>query len=154
MNYEGSVYKTFGSGGNVVTEKVAKTSMLETFRGDSAKNLRNIFTLRIDADEYSPESFNEYYKLFSKFSDAITIFFCVNSFKKVPEEILKCRDLGVDVQSHGYYHYTYKDFASNQYNVPESKKVFYKYRHRNYWFCCTFRKMEYEFNEGFRIGGL
>ena len=118
-----SILKEFGPKDFKVQEKVAKKSSLE--KSSQAKNWEpSVFCLRIDADEYTPESFNTYYPLFEKYAKAITIFFNAHSFRTATNEITKCKNLGIDIQSHAFYHYTYNDYASNRYNINKAKKFF------------------------------
>ncbi|MBF0215750.1 MAG: polysaccharide deacetylase family protein [Candidatus Omnitrophica bacterium] len=118
-----SVYKDFGPRGMRVRERVAsersfgRSKNEQTFPSDS-------FCLRIDADEYEKGTFNAYYPVFSKYSRAITIFFNVRSFEKAPDEIIKCRGLGIDVGSHGYYHAAYGDYATNRHNIRKAGEFF------------------------------
>lgn len=115
--------KEFGLRGMHVRERVARHR--EPGKIDSVNPiLSDIFSLRIDADEYSKESFSCYYKLFEKYKNAITIFFSINSFKDSPNEIKRCKDIGLDIQSHGFYHYTYNDYKSNRYNIKKAKRFF------------------------------
>ena len=117
------VRKSFGFAGCQVVERVAKKpSVIDN--GTGANLLEGTFCLRIDADEYSKETFSSYYDLFKEYSSAITIFFNVNSFKDFAFEVLKCKDLGCDVQSHGFYHHTYNDYDSNRYNITKAKDFF------------------------------
>ena len=125
LKEKGNVLKEFDSGEIKAKETVARTpSILKGYRPISKEP--RFFCLRIDADEYDKETFRAYYPLFEKYSDAITVFFSVNSFKNAGEEILKCKEMGVDVQSHGYYHYTYNDYESNRYNIRKAKDFFLK----------------------------
>lgn len=113
------VIKEFGPDGLKVTEKVVKAPF-----GISLSEKPDTFTLRIDADEYERGSFSAYYPLFKKYKDAISIYFNVNSFKGAGDEIKKCAELGIDIGSHGYYHHTYNDLASNRYNIRKAKDFF------------------------------
>lgn len=120
MRYRGAVRKEFGQKVLRVTEKVAREPICGKI-GSRNNILNDVFSLRIDADEYSKDSFAAYHDVFRKQKEAITIFFCVNSFKNDPHEIIKCRDIGIDIQSHGYYHYTYRDYKSNRHNIHKAK---------------------------------
>ena len=120
MKKEEAVVKVFGSGSVRIKERVARYPKLQVSSGIN-NPLSNIFCLRIDADEYSQESFSRYYKLFEKHKDAITIFFSVDSFKKAAYEIKRCKEIDLDIQSHGFYHYTYADYESNRYNINKAK---------------------------------
>jgi len=113
------VVKEFGPEGLKVTERVAKEPL-----GIPSLRKPDTFTLRIDADEYEKVSFGAYYPLFEKYKDAVSIYFNVNSFKDAGNEIKKCAGLGIDVGSHGFYHHTYNDYASNLYNIKKAKEFF------------------------------
>lgn len=115
--------KEFGVRDMYVREKVASRSGMEK-TDRIIPILSDIFSLRIDADEYSKESFAPYCGLFEKYKNAITIFFNINSFKDAPDEIEKCKSMNLDVQSHGFYHYTYNDYKSNRYNINKAKEFF------------------------------
>ena len=115
--------KEFGPKGFKVKETVARTPSLDR-HGISYGWKPDIFCLRIDIDEYSPGSFNPYYSVFERYREAITIFFNINSFKDAKDQILRCRGLGIDIQSHTFYHYTYRDYASNRYNISKAKTFF------------------------------
>lgn len=123
MQNSTSTLKEFGPAGYNVRETVARTPSLDR-HGLPYGWKPDIFCLRIDADEYSPESFNPYYSVFEQYWEAITIFFNINSFKDAKDQILRCRDLGVDIQSHAFYHHTYNDYASNRYNISKAKTFF------------------------------
>ncbi len=123
MSKKVSVLKEFGLAGIKVRENVARVpSVLAS--GGMRSWCPDIFSLRIDADEYEERSFNGYYGLFEKFKEAVSIFFNVNSFKDAGDEIKKCVKLGIDVQSHAYYHHTYNDYESNRHNIRKAKLYF------------------------------
>ncbi|MFC1570702.1 polysaccharide deacetylase family protein [Candidatus Omnitrophota bacterium] len=115
--------KEFGPKDFKVKEGVAQRPSLHEY-GQGRSFDPNIFCLRIDADEYTPESFDSYLPLFEKYASAVTIFFNAYSFLKGSDRILRCRDLGVDIQSHAFYHYTYNDYQSNLYNIRKAKLFF------------------------------
>ena len=117
--------KEFGPAGMKVTEEVALHPSLHKY-GVGKEWDSNIFSLRIDADEYDPETFSLYYPVFEKYRDLFTIFINANSFVKAEEAVVKCRDIRLDVQSHGFYHHTYNDYASNRYNLAKAKEFFEK----------------------------
>jgi hypothetical protein len=121
MNY--GVIKRFGADVLGVEENVSRIPLIEKNKYIS-NPLKGIFCLRIDADEYTKPSFAPYHKLFEKYNNLITIFFCASSFKDACDEIRKCRESGVDIQSHGFYHHTYNDYQSNRYNIEKAKSFF------------------------------
>lgn len=89
------------------------------------RELLNRFCLRIDADTCH-DNFSSYVELFSRYSHCITVFFCVSSFLQHKGQIRACKEAGLDVQSHGFYHHTYGDIRSNIYNVRKAQEVFGK----------------------------
>ena len=105
-----SVLKEFGPAGMKVAEEVAVRPSLREY-GTGKEWDSRIFSLRIDADEYDRETFSLYYPLFEKYSDLFTIFINAGSFVSAEDAVVKCRDIGLDVQSHGFYHHTYNDYA-------------------------------------------
>ncbi|MBF0493816.1 MAG: hypothetical protein HQL28_01635 [Candidatus Omnitrophica bacterium] len=115
--------KKFGPASLSVFETVAKKSGAG-YGVHTKSEISNVFSLRIDADEYYEDKFPLYYPLFGKYIDCVSIFFNAYSFKNAVPIILKCKDLGVDIQSHAYYHYVYNDYAGNRYNINKAKKFF------------------------------
>ena len=123
INHSEAVKKEFGIRGSSVIEKVARKPGTVDLTG--VKNpLSGVFCLRIDADEYDRDSFARYNDIFKRYKDAITIFFNINAFKDDLFEIKKCKEMGLDIQSHGFYHHTYNDYESNRYNIKKAKIVF------------------------------
>jgi hypothetical protein len=106
--------------------------------------LPNVFCLRIDADEYGQASFSRYLDLFKTYKDAVTIFFNINSFKDNLGEIERCKAAGPDIQSHGFYHYTYNDYESNVYNIRKAKQVFDKLGIRTKGFAAPMGKWNWQ----------
>ena len=117
------VLKEFGPEGIKVTEEVASSPSFLGYKTSDSEG-SGVFCMRIDADEFSLDSFKAYYPIFESFANAFTVFFNAFSFKDASEHILRCRDMGVDVQSHAYYHYTYDDYESNRYNIKKAKDFF------------------------------
>ena len=115
--------KKFGNTSVIMTEEVAKHPMVEHLSGAEMYFPKG-FCLRIDADEYHADLFEEYLPLFKEYSEAVTVFVNAHSFSGAKDKILQLKDMGVDVQSHGYYHYTYTDYASNRHNIGKAKSFF------------------------------
>ncbi|MBU1084202.1 MAG: polysaccharide deacetylase family protein [Candidatus Omnitrophota bacterium] len=115
--------KEFGPDNFKVREKVADRPSMGRYASSCAWG-SDIFHLRIDADEYTEASFRTYYPVFEKHAKALTVFFNACSFRNSEKEVLKCRDLGIDIQSHAFYHYTYNDYASNRHNIHLAKEFF------------------------------
>ncbi|MEW6407144.1 MAG: polysaccharide deacetylase family protein [Patescibacteria group bacterium] len=119
-----SILKRFGSQELAVCEQVAEKPFIE-LQGNNIMPLpKDFFCLRIDADEHNEELFDEFLSVFDNFKDAITIFFNAHNFSSLKDKIIKCANSGLDVQSHGYYHYTYNDYRSNRYNINKAKRFF------------------------------
>jgi len=81
---------------------------------------KTIFSFRVDADEISSKDFNDYIDIFSKYSDFITVFLCCSEFVGKEDLVLKLKDSGVDIQSHGYYHHVYNDYSNNVSNLRKA----------------------------------
>jgi peptidoglycan/xylan/chitin deacetylase (PgdA/CDA1 family) len=124
QNERGVCIKEFGFRGMRVVERVAQAPTIESLGEATSNALHNIFSLRIDADEYNKETFGRYKPLFNKYKACLTIFFCASSFEESKDEIIKSRNLGIDIQSHGYYHHVYNDYKSNRYNIKKAKVFF------------------------------
>lgn len=112
--------KVFGDAALRVEEVVAARSSVYAIEG-RPNPIAGSFCLRIDADEYSPDSFRPYLELFEKYHKAVSIFFCIDSFKDAASEITRCKALGLEVASHGFYHYTYSDYKSNRFNIHKAR---------------------------------
>ncbi|MBI4982305.1 MAG: hypothetical protein HZC15_04100 [Candidatus Omnitrophica bacterium] len=104
-------------------EIVAKTPQIELMHGVGSC-FSGLFCLRIDADEYHKDTFPEFMKLFERHGKCVSIFFNAHSFLNEKSSILDCKGIGIDIQSHGFYHYTYKDYMSNRYNIHRAKLFF------------------------------
>jgi len=121
MAFNNFEIKEFGPDGAKVNETVASAPSVSEYRPEGVMPGKGLYCLRMDADEYTPGSFSEYYGLFEKYKKAMTIFFNVNSFREAKSEIKRCYETGIDVQSHAFYHYTYNDYRSNRYNIKKAK---------------------------------
>ncbi len=119
-----SKIKRFGNDSVYVKEEVARRPLVDFMAGQQT-DYSHLFCLRIDADEFHDETFNDYIDLFRKHGDAVTVFFNVHSFLHAKDKIMECKNMGLDIQSHGFYHYTYSDYASNRHSIRKAK-VFFK----------------------------
>jgi folate-dependent phosphoribosylglycinamide formyltransferase PurN len=119
------VIKVFGNAALNTREEVVRKPLVG-FMAGLEWDWPNIFCLRIDADEYDVGSFSNYFSLFKKYTQAITMFINAHSFEGARNHILECKDTGLDIQSHGFYHYVYSDFQSNLYNLQKSASFFNK----------------------------
>ena len=93
-----SVIKSFGPKGVKVTEEVAAEPSFRKY-AHLAPREPDFFCLRIDADEYSPVSFDRYMPLFERYREAVTIFFNACSFSGAADRIVECRDKGLEAES-------------------------------------------------------
>lgn len=120
-----SCIKSFADNNNGISveEEVSCRPLIESIDGLKI-NYPGTFCLRIDADEYHKENFDNYMEIFRKYKDCITVFFNGYSFSGAGDLIKRCSHLGVDVQSHGFYHYTYSDYESNRHNIRKAKAFF------------------------------
>lgn len=118
-----STVKLFGND-SVSTEEEVATKPLIEFMSGTQIDYPHTFCLRIDADEYDNKSISSYFDLFKKYRDAITIFINANSFSKAKDKITEFKNIGLDIQSHGFYHYTYKDYESNRHNIRKARIFF------------------------------
>ncbi len=119
----GSVLKVFGNGASKVSEEVAKTPLI-TYMDSAETDYPNIFCLRIDADEYHSDTILSYNALFKKFHNAITIFVNAGNFKDKSGTIKGWAGDGIDIQSHGFYHHTYRDYKTNLHNIRKARLFF------------------------------
>lgn len=115
-----SVVKSFGNGLIRAEEEVAAKPLIEFMAGQKI-DWPAIFCLRIDADEFDKSAFDNYLSLFKKYPSAVTIFFNIYSFRDAADKIKESRDVGLDIQSHGFYHHTYNDYKSNRRNIAKAK---------------------------------
>lgn len=119
----GSAIKIFDHDTMVVREEVARTPLVNHIKGMTI-DYPNIFCMRIDADEYHAETISSFNSLFSKYYEAVTIFVNASNFYNQRDLIKKWHNEGMDIQSHGFYHHTYADYASNRYNIHKARIFF------------------------------
>jgi len=120
-----TVEKVFSNGEISARERVVKYP-LNAFTNGQKRISPRFFCLRIDADEYHPDTFNYYFSIFKKHKEAITVFFNINSFRGADEKISVCQDAGLDIQSHAYYHHIYNDYRNNLENIKRADTIFRK----------------------------
>ncbi len=112
-----SAIKTFSFGTRYVRERVAlypKKALRDYFWGKISglyrrqglfcprlsfypEKYRSLFTLRVDADEYDKALYDHFFETSKIFSSAVSIFFCISTYREVPEVIRKTKDAGFDV---------------------------------------------------------
>ncbi|MBP7216242.1 MAG: hypothetical protein KBA46_03045 [Candidatus Omnitrophica bacterium] len=125
MRCRESGLKQFGEEGVCVTEVLSQKPLLEAMRkSEVAKN--RFFCLRIDADEFDAGVFERYKRFFKDHAQLVSIFFNAHQYAGAGRVIRECSDMGLDVQSHGYYHYAYNDYESNRFNIAKAKNFFLK----------------------------
>lgn len=134
-----SINKVFNFEGNTFVERVAKypkivyTNDLLKDKIVSSKSIypedkKNLFSLRIDVDEIDSEEFAKYLEIFKPFSRWVTIFCCASIFSDKVYLLNNAKNIGIDIQSHGYYHHTYRDYENNYHNILKAKEFFEKNR--------------------------
>ena len=106
-----------------VQEEVVSTPSLCAFE-DTLMDYPGIFSLRIDADEYHDTTYGAFAAVFKDYKNAVSIFYNANSFADKRQAVERCQKAGIDIQSHAYFHYTYRDYASNHYNTLKAKAFF------------------------------
>lgn len=121
------------------------------------ENSPGTFTLRVDADSYNQDIFNDFSRVFEKYAIATTIFFSVKAFSQSADVIKRCYDAGIDIQSHGYYHYVYSDYKSNRHNIKKAKVFLETLDIRSNGFAAPFGKynnnlMKAMVDEGYHYG--
>jgi len=140
------VVKQFPFGGRLVSEQVALypkkpvrdilwKKILDAFKAQGLfcprkafypHGYRTLFSLRVDADEYSREEFDRFFRAAAPHARAISIFFCMASYDRFPEEIRRCQQAGFDVHSHAYAHFTYASYAQNHRNILKASEFLEK----------------------------
>jgi len=118
-----SCVKSFSANSLEVCERVARNPLI-TFMDGLSIDYPRTFSLRIDADEYHRDNFANYANLFCEYKDAVTIFVCAEAFSEIRGDISYLYSRGIDIQSHGFYHHTYRDYASNRHNIQKAKTFF------------------------------
>jgi len=83
-----------------------------------------MFSLRIDVDEVREDEFTKFLDIFAQYPEWITLFCPSKAFEGKEHLLLKAKDLGLDIQSHGHHHYTFDDYENNYYNLHEAKRFF------------------------------
>ena len=121
---ERAVLKSFGGASLAIREMVAENPTI-LFRKGCETDYPNTFGLRIDADEFHPETFPDFMKVLEKYKKAVTIFFNAASFESAKDCVADCAKRGFDIQSHSYYHTSYSDYPNNRMNYDKAE-VFFK----------------------------
>lgn len=133
----GGVLKTFDFEGVAVREEVARTpglpgrqkqwrEVLQAYRsaGVFCPRLspypfgsRNIFSFRVDADEYDRTLFDRFYSAAFPHRDAVSIFFNMSNYAGHADPVSRCEADGFDVHSHAFIHHTYRSKEQNRANL-------------------------------------
>ena len=131
-----SVDKIFSFRGKIFNECVARYPKMlyapdfvrsESNRGNFyPENKNNIFSLRIDVDEFEESDFRQYIKILEPFKKCVTLFCSVAAFKEKECLLKELKSAGFDVQSHGFYHHVYNDYENNFNNILKAKDFFEK----------------------------
>ncbi len=82
---------------------------------------RSAFNLRIDLDEPAPDDYRRFAQARRAIDDATTHFLCTDAYQHLPSVIADLK--GLDVQSHGHYHFVYRDPEANRRNVARAREV-------------------------------
>lgn len=89
-------------------------------------NKKSIFSLRIDIDDINDLIFKKYVKLLEPFNKWVTIFCCASKFLGREFLLKELHKMGIDIQSHGFYHHSYRDYKNNFHNIAKAKILFEK----------------------------
>ncbi|MFA5008034.1 MAG: polysaccharide deacetylase family protein [Candidatus Omnitrophota bacterium] len=131
-----SVEKTFVFKDKIFSERVAKYPKAIYMPGCLLpepnvgnfypENKDNIFSLRIDVDALEENDFREYIKILEPYKKWVTLFCCVSAFAKKDYLLKEIALAGFDIQSHGFLHHAYNDYANNYNNISKAKDYFSK----------------------------
>jgi len=131
-----SVDKSFSFKGKTFSERVARYPKVlyakDLFPASQfsenlyPENKKNIFSLRIDVDEFEEKDFLEYISMLAPYRSFVTLFCCVSAFNKKEYLLNELKSRGFDIQAHGFYHHVYNDYESNYNNIFKAKDYFNK----------------------------
>ncbi len=82
---------------------------------------RSAFNLRIDLDEPEPADYARFAEARRPLDDCSTHFVCTGAYGNLPGVLDDLRR--VDAQSHGHYHFVYRDEAANRRNLRRAHRV-------------------------------
>jgi hypothetical protein len=97
---------------------------LGNFSNFYPENKKNIFSLRIDVDEFTEDDFRKYIEILKPYKEFVTLFCSCSAFRTKEYLLKELKDGGFDIQSHGYYHYVYNDYENNYHNIKKAKDFF------------------------------
>ena len=82
---------------------------------------KSAFNLRLDLDELEPEDYARFSEARRPIDDCSTHFVSTGAYGDCPEVLADLR--GVDTQSHGHYHFVYRDPEANRRNLERAHKI-------------------------------
>jgi hypothetical protein len=82
---------------------------------------RSAFNLRVDLDEPVAEDYHRFGLARNLLADCCTHFVSTNAYRDEPEVLADLRRY--DTQSHGHYHYVYKDGDANRKNLERAGRI-------------------------------
>jgi hypothetical protein len=82
---------------------------------------RSVFNFRVDLDEPVPADYHRFALLRNLLSDCSTHFVSTHAYEDQPEVLGDL--LRRDTQSHGHFHYVYRDSAANHRNLARADRV-------------------------------
>ncbi|WP_435010671.1 hypothetical protein P12x_001950 [Tundrisphaera lichenicola] len=82
---------------------------------------RSAFNLRIDLDEPEPEDYARFAKARRPIDDCSTHFVSTAAYGALPEVLDDLRR--VDAQSHGHYHFVYRESSANRRNLERAHEI-------------------------------
>ncbi|MBI4708372.1 MAG: polysaccharide deacetylase family protein [Candidatus Omnitrophica bacterium] len=86
------------------------------------KSYSSVFNLRFDLDEDTEDDLFKTAEVSAEYKDCTTWFVCGYSFEKKSYKIMDMIRSGYDIESHGYYHHTYKDARQNELNFKKQSE--------------------------------
>ncbi|MDD4013947.1 MAG: polysaccharide deacetylase family protein, partial [Candidatus Omnitrophica bacterium] len=132
-----SMVKLFSCKGKSITEKVARYPKVLYHSGNGPvggglhrsglypDGKKSVFSLRIDIDETNnEEELLDYFGLFARYSRWITLFCSAGAFAGKEHLLERAGAAGLDIQSHGYYHYTHSDYRNIYRDLHKAKRFF------------------------------
>jgi hypothetical protein len=82
---------------------------------------RSAFNLRIDLDEPEPEDYARFARARRPIDDCSTHFVSTGAYGDLPDVLDDLR--GVDAQSHGHYHFVYREPSANRRNLRRAHSI-------------------------------
>ena len=82
---------------------------------------RSAFNLRVDLDEPVAEDYHRFGLARNLLADCCTHFVSTNAYRDEPEVLSDLRRY--DTQSHGHYHYVYRDGEANRKNLEQADRI-------------------------------